>query len=108
MAMGTPYVMCAHGPPRRSRELSCTQGCDARFSLYKILFPFKALMCESIILLCPLPPLQSPSYCNTHARPLRNARPPTDPSFVCHIPYIIGDGQYRVKADARFNTSFYP
>ena len=25
--------------------------------------------------------------------------PPTDPSFVCHTPYNIGDGQYRVKAN---------
>ena len=25
-------------------------------------------------------------------RPLRNMRPPTDSSFVCHTPYNIGDG----------------
>jgi len=37
------------------------------------------------------PHLQSLPYCNTIARPLRNIRPPTDPS-LCHTPYNIGDG----------------
>jgi len=36
--------------------------------------------------------LQSIPYCNTIAQPLRNTRPPTDPSFECHTPYNIGDG----------------
>jgi len=36
--------------------------------------------------------LQSLPYCNTIARPLRNIRPPTDPPFLCHTPYTIGDG----------------
>jgi len=53
---------------------------DLRLSFHKILFYFKALLCESIILLCP-PHLQSPPYCNTHARPLRNIRLFTDPPF---------------------------
>jgi len=38
------------------------------------------------------PHLQSIPYCNTIARLLRNTRPPTDPSFECHTPYNIGDG----------------
>jgi len=38
------------------------------------------------------PHLQSLPYCNTIARPFRNIRPPTDPPFVCHTPYNIGDG----------------
>jgi len=36
--------------------------------------------------------LQSLPYCNTISRPLRNIRPPTNPPFVCHTPYTIGDG----------------
>jgi len=40
---------------------------------------------------CP-PHLQSIPYCITFARPLRSIRPPTDPSFGCHTPYNIGDG----------------
>jgi len=61
------------------------------FSLYKSLFHFKALLRESIIPLLP-PHLQSLPCCDTIGRPLRNIRPPTDPSFVCHTPYHIGDG----------------
>ena len=33
--------------------------------------------------------LQSLPYFNTIARALRNIRPPTDPPFVCHTPYIV-------------------
>ena len=36
--------------------------------------------------------LQSLPYCNTITRPLRNIRPSTDPPFVCHTSYNIGDG----------------
>jgi len=61
-------------------------------SLYTILFYFKALLWESIILLLPPPHLQSLPYCNTIARPLRNIRPATDPPCKCHTPYNIGDG----------------
>ena len=60
-------------------------------SLYKILFHFKALLGESIILLLlPLPtqPTLLQYYCTTIAQ----YTPPTDPSFVCHTPYNIGDG----------------
>ena len=63
----------------------------AEVSLYKILFHCKALLCESTILLRP-PHLQSLPYCITIARPLCNIRPPIDPSFVCHTPYNISDG----------------
>ena len=75
-------------------ELSSFRLCAVReFSLYKILFYFKAPLWESIILVLPPPPhLQSLLYCNTIARPLRNIRSPTDPSFVCHTPYNICDG----------------
>jgi len=38
------------------------------------------------------PHLQSLPYYNTIVRPFRNIRPPTDPPFVCHAPYTIGDG----------------
>ena len=74
--------------------------CETQFSnsedphrgLYKILFHFKALWWESIVLLLPPLHLQSLPYCSTIARPLRNIRPPTDPLFVCHTPYNIGPG----------------
>jgi len=74
----------AAGPAQRYR------GWPVELSLYKILFHFKALLYESIILL--QPHLQILRYCNTIARPLRNIRPPTDPSFACHTPYNIGHG----------------
>ena len=51
-----------------------THACSV--SLYNILFHFKALLWESIILLLPSSHLQSPPYCITIARPLRNIRPP--------------------------------
>ena len=38
------------------------------------------------------PHLQSLPYCNTTRRPLRNIRPPTDCSLLCHTPCTIGDG----------------
>jgi len=44
-------------------------------SPYKILFYFKTLLWESIILSLPPSHLQSLPYCNTIARPLRNIRP---------------------------------
>ena len=56
------------------------------FSLYKILFHFKTVVWESIILVLP-PHLQSLPYCNTIAGPLRNIRPPTDPPFI--MPFTI-------------------
>jgi len=65
---------------------------QAAVSLYKILFHDKALSWELIILLLTPPHLQSIPYCNTIARPLRNTRPPTDPSFECHTPCTFGDG----------------
>ena len=60
--------------------------------LHKILFHFKALLLESIILLLPPPHLQSLPYCNTIARPLRNIRAPADLPLLCHMPYNISDG----------------
>ena len=37
--------------------------------------------------------LHCPHYCNTIARPLRTLRPPPpEPSFVCHTPYTIDNG----------------
>jgi len=36
--------------------------------------------------------LQSPPYCITSARPLRNIRPPTNLLRLCHTAYHIGDG----------------
>jgi len=65
---------------------------DLRLSLYKILFHFKGLLWESIILLLPPLHLQRLPYYNSIARPLGNIRPSTDPPFLCHTPYNIGDG----------------
>jgi len=61
-------------------------------SLLKIVCYFKAVSCKSIILSLPSPHLQRLSYCNPIVRSLRNIRPVTDPSCVCHTPYNIGDG----------------
>jgi len=66
--------------------------CLSFVSLHKILFYFKALLRESIILSLPSPHLQRLPYCNTIGRPLRNIRPATDPPCSCHTPYNIGDG----------------
>ena len=55
-----------------------------QLSLYKILFHFKALLWESIILLLLPPQLQNLPYCNTIARPLRNKRLLPDPPLVSH------------------------
>jgi len=57
----------------------------SRVSPCKILFYFKALLWESIILLLALPHLQSLPYCNTIGRPFRNIRPPPTPlSYAIH------------------------
>jgi len=61
-------------------------------SLYTILFHFRAVLWESIILLLPPPNLQRLPYCTTIVRPLRNMRPGTDLPFVWHTPYNIDDG----------------
>jgi len=76
------FLHCITGGRRRVPHLS----------LYKILFRFKALLWESIIRVPPPPHLQSLPYCNTIARLLGNRRPLTDPPFVCHTPYSIGNG----------------
>ena len=60
--------------------------------LDKILFHFKALLWESIILVLPRPPA-APTvlqyYCTTFAQYTpHHHRPPS----VCHTPYTIGDG----------------
>jgi len=73
---------------------------DPRVSLYKMLFHFKALLWESIILLLPLPPA-SPTrlqyYCNTN---LQDSTPFRPPAFTpCTIQYCAL--QYRVKVNPR-------
>ena len=73
-------------------EARATKRKVSHVSLFKILFHFKALLWESIILLVAPLFLQRLPYCNTIARLLRNIRPPTDPPFVCHTLYSIGDG----------------
>jgi len=55
----------------------------APLSLYKILFHFKALLWESIILSLLSPQLQRLPYCITIVRPLRNIRPATDAPCLC-------------------------
>jgi len=64
----------------------------ARISVYKILFHFKDLVWESVIILLPPPHMQSLPYCNTIALPSRNMCSPTDPPVLCHPPYTIGNG----------------
>jgi len=72
--------------------LAITMSCKGQVSLYKILFHFKPLLSESIILLllppaCKSYPIAVPlhDHCSIYA-------PPTDPPVVCHTPYNIGDG----------------
>ena len=58
----------------------------------KIVFHFKAVLWEFLILLLPSPHQQRLPYCNTISRPLRSIRLATDPPFVCDTPYAnIGD-----------------
>jgi len=60
--------------------------------LYKILCRFKVLLWESILLL--LPPTTYKAYqvaILLHAHFAIYA-PLTEPAFVCHTPYTIGDG----------------
>jgi len=45
----------------------------------KIMFHFKALLWESIIVLLPPPTCKAYPPCNAIASPFRNIRPPTDP-----------------------------
>ena len=79
------YTRRPRGPPTRSIT-------HARVSLYKILFHFKALLWESIILLLP-PPAAKPTllqhYCTTIAQ---YTPPPTEPPFACHTLCNIVDG----------------
>ena len=63
-----------------------------RLSLYKYCFSSRFYCGILPPFYCPSPRLQSPTYSNTIARPLRNIRSPTDPSCLCHTPYNIGDG----------------
>jgi len=58
-------------------------------SLYKILFHFKTIVWESIILVLPPPHLQSLPYCNNIAGPLRNIRPPHRPPLYYAIHHTI-------------------
>jgi len=54
-----------------------------QISLFKILFRFKALLWDSIILLLPPPLPATPIlFCNTIARPLRNIPPPPCMSYT--------------------------
>jgi len=62
-----------------------------RLGLYKIFVHFEAVVPEWFLPLAP-PHLHCPPYCNTLARLLRNVRTPPRPSFVCHTPYHIGNG----------------
>jgi len=91
--LGTVRVcLHSHGAETREGGYTYLTLVTPRLSLYKKVFHFKALLWEAIILVLPYPHLQRPPYCNTIARPLRNIRPATDPPFVCHTPYYIGDG----------------
>ena len=85
------HTHTTNNPTNKTNEHTHKNTRHAHFSLYKILFHFKALFWQSIILLCPSQ-LKNLPYCITIARPLRNIRPPTDPYFLCHTPYNISDG----------------
>jgi len=67
----------------------CGMYCS-QLSLYKILFHFKVLLWESIILVLP------PPTCNTYPIAIllydfcTIYAPLTDPPFACHTPYNIG------------------
>jgi len=67
-------------------------------SLYQILFHFKALLWESIILLLPAP-LAKPTLLQYYCTPISQYTPPTDRPRLC-MPYTIKywRWQYRVKA----------
>jgi len=87
-----------------------TIGVILPFSLYKILFYFRALLWESIIRLFPLPHLQSLPYCNAIARPLRNGRPPhrPPPFYVTHHTILViaisCKGQYSSSTSTQRTT----
>jgi len=74
-------------PPRPHGYYKSARGLP--FSLYKILFHFKALLWESTIHLPPPPPTK-PTLLQYYGITIA-LRPPTDPSCVCHTPYNIGD-----------------
>jgi len=76
---------------RGGSTMCCPDPSLLRVRLYKILFHLKALWWRYPPFIAP-PHLQRLPYCNTIARPLRNIGPATDPPFVCHTPYNIGDG----------------
>ena len=58
--------------------LSCTA---SGFSLYKILFQFKALLWNAVILSLPLPPLAKPTLLQCYCTPIAQYTPPHRPPF---------------------------
>ena len=96
---GVVYCAIIVQAREEAASASSTQMAEVRVGLYTILFHFKALLWEPIILACP-PHLQSLPYCNTIARLLRNIRPPPPPRCLCYMLYTIQCWlcQYRVKA----------
>jgi len=92
VAASQEYVITYRVNPRFTLEWGGVLGVNissSHFSLYKILFHFKALFWESFIFLPPPPLLQSLPLCNTIARPLRCVRPPTDPPLYNAIHHKI-------------------
>ena len=80
------YAAKEKASPLLSRVVVCS------LSLYKIVFHFKALLWESIILLLPPPTCKAyPVARLLHDRCAVHARPPT-PACRCHTPYDVGDG----------------
>ena len=60
-------------------------------SLYKMLFHFEALLWQSIILLLRTPPAK-PTLLQYYSTTIAQyTPPPTDPFWLCHTPYNIGD-----------------
>jgi len=89
---GVVYCAIIVQAREEAASASSTQMAEVRVGLYTILFHFKALLWEPIILACP-PHLQSLPYCNTIARLLRNIRPPPPPPmpllYVIHNSMLV-------------------
>ena len=98
-----PYcTSCATFPRSSTPRSSSSPSGDSRCSMcadkyilalggYKIFFCFEAFVHESSIPLIPRPPIVHTIAILLHDYCARYD-PPSELSFVCHIPYNIGDG----------------
>ena len=101
-----PYNCVSHPSPGGSRDRNAEQtnlataGADSQLGLhrlyvytciciYKILSPFKALLCESIILLCLPPPAAHPIGILMHDHRATYAPPPTPPLYAIYHTILV-------------------